>query len=305
MDLISMETFVALCRHKSFTKAAEQMYVTQPTISKRISALEIELGVQLLDRTTTRVVLTTAGQILFERCEQLLQLRYDTEKCMSEMRGGIKQVLRIATPPDSIIRVVGPAIQQMGRMHPDIELQFFDMSKHEFIYKLLNNEYNVVLCMRKEIENTVGIKYRLIQHFTYGVLVGEMHPFFIKNAIHEKELLTQKIVLHTSEKSEGTNTVSKYYEALGYNRRSILFAPNRASMLYYVCTGKYLGVSVVNKDFVEFEGTACNLMKAIPLIGNTFSGGDMVIAYRENDPAAEIFADAVTNYKAKNAYGTN
>lgn len=67
MDIRHLQYFLEVARQQSFTKAAEVLFITQPTISKTVKSLEDELGVTLLDRYGKRVELTDAGHVFFGR----------------------------------------------------------------------------------------------------------------------------------------------------------------------------------------------------------------------------------------------
>ncbi|HAR45529.1 MAG TPA: hypothetical protein DCS05_04965, partial [Nitrospiraceae bacterium] len=75
MDLHQIEIFCTLIKLRSFSKAADALYLTQPTVSGHMKNLETELGVKLLDRLGKRVVPTEEGEVLFRHGEKLLALR--------------------------------------------------------------------------------------------------------------------------------------------------------------------------------------------------------------------------------------
>jgi DNA-binding transcriptional LysR family regulator len=95
MDLHQIEIFCALMKFRSFSKAAETLYLTQPTVSGHIRNLEDELGVKLLDRIGKRVVPTEAGDVLFRSGQELLALRDRAREEIKEISGGIAGVLKI------------------------------------------------------------------------------------------------------------------------------------------------------------------------------------------------------------------
>ena len=66
MDLRQLETFVEVCKYKSFSKAAEKLYITQPTVTSHIQNLENELGTILINRSGKNMTLTQAGSLLFK-----------------------------------------------------------------------------------------------------------------------------------------------------------------------------------------------------------------------------------------------
>jgi DNA-binding transcriptional LysR family regulator len=75
MDFKQIEAFVNVAKYKSFSKAAEAIYLSQPTISSHIASLENELGVILFDRNGKEVRLTRAGSIFIEYAVNLINIR--------------------------------------------------------------------------------------------------------------------------------------------------------------------------------------------------------------------------------------
>src|SRR5204863_10011371 len=90
-DLRRLRSFLAVARERSFTRAAEQLHIAQPALSRQIRQLEQELGVRLLDRTTQYVEPTEAGHLLMERgaalCEEADRLRRDLRGFAGGQRG--------------------------------------------------------------------------------------------------------------------------------------------------------------------------------------------------------------------------
>lgn len=72
MNLDNLQCFLTVCKYKSFTKAAEEMYITQSTVSRKVSSLENELNVCLIERTPSNLQLTRAGSLLFEEGPSLI-----------------------------------------------------------------------------------------------------------------------------------------------------------------------------------------------------------------------------------------
>lgn len=117
MDLRTLRYFVAIAQEKSFTAAAEKLFVTQPTLSRQIAELEDELGQKLFDRTTRRIELTEKGVFLFHQAQSILELVERTKReAMStkELAGD----LVIAAGETPAIEPVAEAIQRFQAEHP-------------------------------------------------------------------------------------------------------------------------------------------------------------------------------------------
>ena len=80
MELRVLHYFLAIAREENFTRAAEQLHVTQPTLSRQIADLEQELGVKLFTRSNHHIVLTEDGMILKRRAQEILSLADKTKR---------------------------------------------------------------------------------------------------------------------------------------------------------------------------------------------------------------------------------
>src|SRR3954465_8909132 len=86
MELFDLETFVAVVRERSFSRAATKLHRTQPAISQAVRRLETALGEPLLDRSSRDGQLTDAGQLMHEYAQKLLNLRDEARRSLGELR---------------------------------------------------------------------------------------------------------------------------------------------------------------------------------------------------------------------------
>ncbi len=122
MNLLeSMEIFVHVVEHTSFTRAADAMQMHRPVVSKAILGLEEQLGVRLLHRTTRKISLTTEGEEFYQRSKQILA---DVADAVGMFSG--EQVpqgrLRIDLPPAVAKTIIIPALPAFKQSYPGIEL---------------------------------------------------------------------------------------------------------------------------------------------------------------------------------------
>ena len=98
MDLRQLECFAAVARHRHFTRAAEDLYLTQSAVSQQVRRLEASLGVTLLRRGGGRVELTAAGEELLARAEAILSDVARARAAMDDFAGGVARgAVRVAT----------------------------------------------------------------------------------------------------------------------------------------------------------------------------------------------------------------
>ena len=294
MDLITMESFVALCQYGNFTKAAEHMYISQSALSKRIAALEIELGLQLIERNNSGIILTLAGRELLSRCEKMLQMRYETEKRMGDFRQGIKSQLKIGFRNDTVQKLAARAVDAMSKKHPEIELMFSAVpTSVDFCDLIRRRKLDCVLSIREDFEHNNEITYRVYHHNKWGVLLSKSHPYANASLLKMEDLVREKLVLYTRDQLYSAHTIAKLMDSFGYDRREILYTDNRSSMMLYICTGRYVGLGAM--DVGDIHESLDDVIKCVPLIDCNLRGGDKAIAYDHRNPEASTFAEILVD----------
>ncbi len=121
MELRQLEYFAAVARHRHFTRAAEELYVTQSALSQQVRRLEEELGLALLRRTSRGVELTPAGEDLLGRADSILA---EVERARTEMNqhaGVSRGLVRVASTTGDAVRLP-QALAGFHREHPGIRI---------------------------------------------------------------------------------------------------------------------------------------------------------------------------------------
>src|SRR5687768_3152470 len=99
MDLRQVRTFLAVADLGTVSKAAEQLHITQPALSRQISNLEDELALKLFDRVGRRLLLTTEGGLLLNHCRGLLNAARGVREQAEALRRGDAGILRVSASP--------------------------------------------------------------------------------------------------------------------------------------------------------------------------------------------------------------
>ncbi|MEZ7213906.1 LysR substrate-binding domain-containing protein [Klebsiella spallanzanii] len=122
--LNDLRVFMLVARRAGFAAAAEELGVSPAFVSKRVSLLELTLNVQLLHRTTRRVAITEEGERIYEWGQRILQ---DVDQMMDEL-SDVRQVpqgtLRIISSFGFGRQVVAPALSELARRYPQLEIRF-------------------------------------------------------------------------------------------------------------------------------------------------------------------------------------
>jgi DNA-binding transcriptional LysR family regulator len=140
MDLDQLHTFLEIVRLKSFSKAAQTCFRTQPAISAQVRQLEQELGAPLFDRLGTRISLTPAGRIFGEYAEQILELRKRAQDDINELDRVPRGELLIAANESTCIYVLPEVFSQFKNEFPNVQLQVDRSYGSRVVEAVLDNQ---------------------------------------------------------------------------------------------------------------------------------------------------------------------
>jgi len=127
MDFPSLNAFVAVAEQQSFSLAAEQLFITQPAISKRIASLEDDLGIALFDRLGRKVQLTDAGEKFLVSVRRILDDMAVSREELHALGAQVSGRLRLATSHHVGIHRLPPVLKSFTQAHPQVELDLLFM----------------------------------------------------------------------------------------------------------------------------------------------------------------------------------
>ena len=125
---------------KNITKTADLVFMTQPTLTKRIQQIEEELGIVLVSRSSKGVVFTPEGEYVAQKAEEILQLFNDVNRHLVKIAGGKKGLLKLGVP-NSYCRLVMPrVIKEYIKIHNDIRFDITAANSHEVLKMVENHD---------------------------------------------------------------------------------------------------------------------------------------------------------------------
>ena len=136
MELRELRYFLAVAQEKSITKAAEYLYIAQPSLSKQMQNLEKEIGRPLFIRGSRTITLTETGQLLKKRAEEMLDLYEKTEAEIAAPPGEVRGEVRIGGGESFALQSVAKAARAVQRDYPRIRFNFFSGDAEDVIEKL-------------------------------------------------------------------------------------------------------------------------------------------------------------------------
>ncbi|MDR0247451.1 MAG: LysR family transcriptional regulator [Burkholderiales bacterium] len=145
MDAAALAAFLAVTEHGSFSRAAEQLHLTQSAVSKRISTLESLLGVALFDRLGHTIVLTEAGRVLLPRAQQLLRDIGDSRRALANLSGQVSGTLSVATSHHVGLHRLPPVLRTFVETWPQVKLDLRFMASEAAGDAVLRGEVELAI----------------------------------------------------------------------------------------------------------------------------------------------------------------
>lgn len=126
MDIRQLKYFLAVAKEKQITAAAKKLHIAQPPLSTQLKLLEEELGTSLLERGSRSITLTDAGNILFSRATEIINLVDSTKKEINDLKHGLNGTLNIGAVTSSISTILPEQIKSFHEKYKKVNFQIWD-----------------------------------------------------------------------------------------------------------------------------------------------------------------------------------
>ncbi|MCC3375075.1 LysR family transcriptional regulator [Cohnella sp. REN36] len=261
MDTRNIQYFMAVYKHLHFTKAAEELGISQPTLSQQIRILEAEFGTPLFDRIGKKVVATEAGNLLRMYGEKMLQAELDAKNAIIELLSGDRGTVRLAVLPSDLDFQLVPLFVQFKLKYPGIKLQAF--STIHIQEEVLNHNVDIGIGLQGPPDK------RLIQ----VPLGSEPYHLFVNSASElakRKEIKLQELEHHSlvmyPKGFLGRDLVDKVCINEGLELTTVMETSSAASLLQLVSAG--VGATIQPKGLLRQHSERSDIA-IIPITGPT------------------------------------
>lgn len=194
MEIRVLKYFLTVAKEQSFTKAAEQLHITQPTLSRQLSAFEEELGTKLFVRSGKNITLTDEGILLKRRALEIVELE---ERTLEELRGTqevIEGTVTVGCGEFAAVETLSRICRQFKEKYPLVQIAIH-IATADTIYEMMNKGL-VDVGLFMEPVDTEGLDYIRIMDSDHWVLgMRPDDPLAQKQYIEKKELLGKPLIL--------------------------------------------------------------------------------------------------------------
>jgi DNA-binding transcriptional LysR family regulator len=275
IQLVQVEGFLEVARQGSVSRAAETLFITQPTLTARLQGLERELGTPLFLRTPHGMRLTDAGRAWIPFAERALRALVDGREALQQVLSASAGHLMIAAAPAVSTYVLPELLEQFVAVHPRVEVSVRTGHSEDVVELVLRDEVQIGL--GRAIRHP-DLELRPFHTEELVLICAPDHPFTKKQSVAMADVATQKLIMF--------DRVSSYYEitqgaflSAGVKLRGLMELDSIEAAKKMVERG--LGVALLPSSAVAREVETKSLrvikMKDAPPMHQT------IVAYRRRD----------------------
>ncbi len=267
MDINALKAFVEVAKVSSFSRASENLFLTQPAISKRIASLEQELQVRLFDRIGKSIQLTEAGNKLLPKAIDMLNQADDIKRLASNLDNEVKGRLTLGTSHHIGLHRLPPVLKEFTRNFADVDLdiRFMDSEAACHSVEIGELEIAIVTLPHKPPDKLVT---QQIWHDPLVIMVNPDHPLNRLQQVSLKTLVQYPAVIP----GRGTYTREILDSALKDNQAEPLVAMSTnyletLKMLASIGLGwTLLPVSMLDHELSQLKITSLNLSRSLGIV---------------------------------------
>jgi len=289
MDLKTLEAFCRIVELRSFTRAAEAVSLTQPTVSGHIKGLEAELGLPLLDRAGRTVTPTRAGEILYGYARRILGLRAEAQQAIGEHKGGLTGDLALGGSSIPGAYVLPPLIAAFKQDHPEAAVTLHVRDSRDIVRGVGDGTYEVGMVGARFEGGRV--RYDRYAQDELVLAVPPCHAWADRDAVRLRDLIGQPIVMR--ERGSGTRKVMEKalaeHAVDSHRLRVVLEVTSNEAVRQAVKAGA--GVAVISRRAVQ-DDIRCGLLAALRFQGIRLVRDFFLVTHRtrSRSPLGDAFA---------------
>lgn len=283
MDFRDMSYVLAIARYGSITKAANALYIGQPTLTKFLQKLEKDLNQRLFDRLGNQFIPTYAGERYIEKASAILNLKDELDHELHDIINEHVGVLKIAFPNMRGTNMMPSTIPVFRKMYPHVQLSIYEGNSMDLEQRLLTGEVDLAFFNLPAI--SPNLDYEMISREEILVMVPADNPLCKKGVVKpgcrhpwiDFSLFQDELFVLQDPEQRTRQTEDSLFRQFGFEPRVLLVTQNVQAACLLVAKGQ--GVCLVNESHIKnipFEQTPM-----VFSIGNPCTTVDFVAAFRK------------------------
>lgn len=289
MNLTDIEAFLAVVEHGGFSQAAKALFVSQPTVSRRVIRLERDLRVQLIRRTKSGIELTPRGAAFVVRSRRLLTM---ADEARSVMRGGRSDTIVLSCPSTAVVNYLTGFLPAWNIKHPGVLIHVIEDSPQRNLQHLIDHECDIAIVAGSLNRTLTGMT---LARVGIQAVIPDDHPLSVERGPLDVRALDGQPILLTSDEFLAAQMLRAACRAAG-SHPEIVFQSTIGHALALLARAG-LGIAVLHSS-VTLE--ASNLIRR-PLTGpdGTLLCYDIIVAWdreRTLSPVLKAFVHELSEF---------
>ena len=275
MDVRDLQIFLSVAMHLNYTRAAEEVNLSQPSVSVRMRELERNLGSKLFEQLGKKVALTEAGQLLVPFATRVIAGISDARQAIAELQGMERGLLRIGASTTPGMYLIPRTLANFKRMYPKIEVHLAVKDTRQIEDGVIRNEFDFGFVGGHLAGDEVDVLPWMTDHLV--LVVASNHHLARKKSVTIAELRKERFILREAG-SATRAAVARHLKKVDLEVETVMEMENPESVKKAVQSG--LGIAFISKFAVETE------LKAKTLFAMRVNGLDinrkLKIVYRKD-----------------------
>jgi DNA-binding transcriptional LysR family regulator len=245
MNLEQLRSFVEVARLGHFTRASEHLHLAQPSLSRQISTLEREVGVELFHRARGHIALTAAGEAMLPRAQRMLAEAEAIREEMGELAGLRRGRVRLGAPPTLCTSLVAEALSTFHSAHPGVDLHLIESGSRLLVDQLGVGAVDIALITESDGPPPSGFSLTRMPLLTEELVVvsaASRPPIAVTPSIGLAHLATLPLIA-LDETYELRAATDAAFRTAGLTPNHVLEGAEMDALLRFVERG--VGVAVV------------------------------------------------------------
>jgi len=255
VDIRGLEVFLSVAKHLNYTRAGEELNLSQPSVSIRIKQLENELGMKLFEQLGKKVALTDAGLLLVSHARRVIAAIEDAKQALEELQGLERGSLRIGASTTPGMYLIPQIIARFKERYPKIEVHLGIKDTKRVEEGVIRNEFDFGFVGGHLVGDEVDVVAWITDQLV--LVVGPKHPLAKKKSIKVADLRKEKFILRELG-SATRSTIASHLQRSNLAAHTVMELENPESVKKAVQSG--LGIAFISKFAVEIELRAKTLV---------------------------------------------
>lgn len=255
MDVRDLQVFLSVANHLNFTRAGEEVHLSQPSVSVRIRQLEHDLGSKLFEQLGKKVVLTEAGQLLIPYATRVIAAMDDARHAIDELKGLERGSLRIGASTTAGMYLIPRAIAQFKQRYPKIEVHLAVKDTQQIEEGVIRNEFDFGFVGGHLVGDEVDVLPWLTDQIV--LIAAPKHALTRKKSVKTHDLRKERFILR--EPGSATRAaILSHFQKSDLEIDTVMEMENPESVKTAVQSA--LGIAFISKFAVETELKAKSLV---------------------------------------------